>query len=258
MGRKYLFIILISLLGLAIYIVPFISMKGSILDPNAGFLSWGLIATVFVSFSVLGLFLEFERAATGAKEIALVAMLGTISALSRLPFASLMNFQPCTFFIICSGYVFGPMAGFMTASMTALVSNMFLGHGPWTPYQMFTWGLVGITAGWLRGLRLTGRKEIIVLAVFGFIWGWLYGVIINVWFWAFFVQPHTIVTYLLTLLNAVIWDGSHAVANAFFVSIFGARVIRTLDRFKKRFYWKTGGVMADVTVPSSQTNANSN
>ncbi len=252
MGRKYYFIILIILLGLGIYIAPFISLKGSILDPNTGFLSWGLITTAFVCLSVLGFYLEFERAATGAKEIALVAMLGTISALSRLPFASLMNFQPCTFFIICAGYVFGPMAGFMTASLTALVSNMFLGQGPWTAYQIFTWGLVGITAGWLRGLRLTGRREIIVLAVFGFIWGWLYGVIINLWFWAFFVQPLTWVTYLLTLLNAVIWDGSHAVANVLFVSVFGSRVIRTLERFQKRFYWKNAGMItgAAATVRS--------
>ncbi len=252
MQRKYYFLVLILLLGLVIYAAPFMSLKGSLIDPNTGFLSWALIATVFLGLSLLGFFLEFERAATGAKEIALVAMLGTISALSRLPFAALMNFQPCTFFIICTGYVFGPMAGFMTAAQTALISNMFMGQGPWTVYQMFTWGLVGVTAGWLRGLRLHGRTEIIVLVVFGFIWGWLYGVIINLWFWVYFVQPLTLVTYLLTLLNAVIWDGSHAVANALFLWIFGARVIRILERFKKRFYWKAEAAMTTPAPGSAR------
>lgn len=236
----------ILLLGLLIYVAPLV-FKGSIVDPNAGLVNWALVATVFVSMCVLGFFFEFERAATGAKEIALVSMLGTISALSRLPFAAFLNFQPCTFFIICSGYVFGPLAGFMVASLTALISNFFLGQGPWTPYQMFTWGLVGITAGWLGRVPLTPKARIITLAVFGFIWGYLYGVIINVWFWTYFVYPLTLMTYLFTLLNAVIWDSTHALANTLFMLIFGAKVINILQRFKKRFFWASqnpGPVMA--------------
>jgi energy-coupling factor transport system substrate-specific component len=120
MRRGSFFLVLIILLGAFIYLAP-LYFKGSLLDPNTGVLNWGLVATIFVSLTVLGFFFEFERAATGAKEIALVSMLGTISALSRLPFAALLNFQPCTFFIICSGYVFGPTAGFMVACLTALL-----------------------------------------------------------------------------------------------------------------------------------------
>ncbi|RJR32748.1 MAG: ECF transporter S component [Deltaproteobacteria bacterium] len=236
MRRGCFFLILIMSLGTFIYLAP-LYFKGSLLDPNAGVLNWGLVATIFVSLTILGFFFEFERAAAGAKEIALVSMLGTISALSRLPFAAMMNFQPCTFFIICSGYVFGPVAGFMVACLTALISNLFLGHGPWTPYQMFIWGLVGITAAWLRKLPLSKSTAVVALAAFGFLWGWLYGIIINVWFWTYFVYPLTLKTYLLTLLNAVIWDATHALANVFFVGIFGARVIATMERFKKRFYW---------------------
>jgi energy-coupling factor transport system substrate-specific component len=228
--------VLIFCLGAFIYLAP-LYFKGSIFDPNAGPFNWGLVATIFVGLSVLGFWCEFERTAKGAKEIALVSMLGTISALSRLPFAAMLNFQPCTFFIICSGYVFGPVAGFMVASLTALISNFFLGHGPWTPYQMFTWGLVGITAGWLRKLNLSSKTSIIVLAIFGLFWGWLYGIIINVWFWTSFIFPLTLKTYLYTLANSVIWDATHALANALFIIIFGAKVINILERFKKRFYW---------------------
>ncbi len=230
--------VFIFCLGVFIYLAP-LYFKGSILDPNTGPFNWGLVATIFVGLCVLGFWYEFERTAKGAKEIVLVSMLGTISALSRLPFAAMLNFQPCTFFIICSGYVFGPVAGFMVASLTALISNFFLGHGPWTPYQMFTWGLVGITVGWLRKLNLSPKTGIIVLAAFGFFWGWLYGIIINVWFWTSFVFPLTLKTYLYTLANAIIWDATHALANALFIIIFGAKVINILERFKKRFSWDT-------------------
>jgi energy-coupling factor transport system substrate-specific component len=241
MRRGHFFFFIILFLGTFIYLAP-LYLKSNPLDPNAGIVNWGLVATLFVSIAILGFFFEFERAATGAKEIALVSMLGAISALSRLPFAAMMNFQPCTFFIICSGYVFGPVAGFMVACLTALISNLFLGQGPWTPYQMFTWGLVGMSAAWLRKFPLSSpRVKIIVLTSFGFLWGWLYGVIINIWFWTHFVYPLTLKTYILTLLNAVVWDATHALANVFFVGLFGFKVIKILERFKKRFYWQAEG-----------------
>jgi len=232
---RYIYLVIVLCLGIFIISVPFWG-KGSFLDPNLGVFNWGLAATVFVSLAVLGFFQEFESAAAGAKEIALVSMLGTISALSRLPFAAMMGFQPCGLFIICAGYVFGPMAGFMVGCLTILISNLFLGHGPWTPYQMFSWGLVGVTAAWLRRCDLL-RGKVAVLVVFGFVWGYLYGLIMNIWFWTNFVYPLTLKTYLLTLLNAVVWDGTRALANAFFVGFFGARVIGVLERFKKRFSW---------------------
>jgi energy-coupling factor transport system substrate-specific component len=245
--RSPLFIAGIVIVGIGIFAAPFI-WKGSLLDPNAGFLNWALIATVFVGLCVLGFFCEFERAAAGAKEIALVSMLGTISALSRVPFAVMLGFQPCGLFVVCTGYVFGPMAGFMVGCLTILISNLFLGQGPWTPYQMFSWGLVGITAAGLSRIpHLRGR--IFVLVVFGFVWGYLYGFIMNIWFWTYFVYPLTLKTYLFALLNAVIWDATHALANLFFVLVFGAKVIGILERFKKRFFWTA------VELPSDKGKA---
>ncbi|HAG08969.1 MAG TPA: ECF transporter S component [Desulfotomaculum sp.] len=234
---RYLYLSIVFCLGIFIFSVPFWG-KGSILDPNTGVLNWGLVATVFVSLAVLGFFQGFESTAKGAKEIALISMLGTVSALSRLPFAAMMGFQPCGLFIICTGYVFGPLAGFMTACLTILISNIFLGHGPWTPYQMFSWGLVGVTAAWLKKFPFR-RERYVALVLFGVIWGYLYGAIMNVWFWTYFVYPLTLKTYLFTEFNAAVWDSSRALANGVFLGFFGAKVIRVLERFKKRFYWNT-------------------
>jgi energy-coupling factor transport system substrate-specific component len=237
MRKSYIFLALILCLGVYCYIAP-LQFRGGFLDPNVGLLNWGLITLTFFALTILAFFFEFETAATGAKQIVLVSMLGTISALSRLPFAALMNFQPCTFFIICSGYVFGPIAGFMVAALTALISNLFLGHGPWTVYQIFTWGLVGVSAGYLRRIPVrSDRARITLLVLFGIAWGFLYSVIINIWFWAAFIYPLTLKTYLLTLLNAVWWATSHAAANAFFLWLFGTKTIAIMERFKKRFFW---------------------
>ena len=237
MKKSYIFLALIIFLGIYCYIAP-LKFRGSFLDPNVGLLNWGLITLIFFVLTILAFLFEFETTATSAKQIVLVSMLGTISALSRLPFAALMNFQPCTFFIICSGYVFGPVAGFMVAALTTLISNLFLGHGPWTVYQIFTWGLVGVSAGYLRRVPVrSDQARIILLLVFGAVWGMLYGVIINIWFWTYFVYPLTLKTYLLTLLNAVWWDLSHSLANVVFLWFFGTKTIAIMERFKKRFFW---------------------
>lgn len=75
-----------------------------------------------------------------AREIVMIAVLATIAAVSRVPFAPLPSVQPTSFVVIVAALVLGPEAGFMIGSTAALVSNFFLGQGPWTPWQMFCWG----------------------------------------------------------------------------------------------------------------------
>jgi len=199
--------------------------------PDADLLNWGILAAVLAALACLALFFEFESAATSSKEIALVAMLGTISAVLRVPFAAIPNVQPCTYIIICSGYVFGPIAGFAVGAMTALVSNFFLGHGPWTLYQMIAWGLAGLSAGYLRKLKLNTA----VLIVIGVVWGYLYGLITNIWYWTAFIYPLTLKTFLVTELNTVWFDTLHAAGNAVFLGMLGTKTIAILRRFKERF-----------------------
>lgn len=98
----------------------------------------------------------------------------------------------------------------------------------------------GLTAAGSPAAEEEERVAVAVLIGFGFIWGYLYGAIMNVWFWTYFVYPITLKTYLLTEINALVWDGTRALANAFFLEFFGARVIGVLERFKKRFFWKVG------------------
>ena len=40
----------------------------------------------------------------------------------------------------------------MVGALAALASNFFFGQGPWTPWQMYAWGLVGYGAGLLAKL----------------------------------------------------------------------------------------------------------
>jgi energy-coupling factor transport system substrate-specific component len=226
--KSYLCLASAVALGAAAFLLPvlFPAISGS-------GLSWGLLATVMVILVILAFAFAFEASAVSSREIALVAMLGTLSAVARIPFAAIPSVQPCTFFIICSGYVFGPLSGFMVGAVTALVSNFFLGQGPWTPYQMFAWGLVGILAAVLRKLH----AGIVILVVLGLVCGYLYGWIMNTWYWLSFSYPLTIRTFLIYQGSSLWFDTLHALSNGVLLGIFGRKIIHILERFEKRFHW---------------------
>ncbi len=226
MRKSYFFLALILVTGIAAFVAPLFPRA-----PMEFFLNWGVTATTVVILAILAFFFEFEATAMSSKEIALIAMLGTISAVSRVPFAMIPSVQPCTYIIICSGYVFGPVAGFMVGAITALVSNFFLGQGPWTLYQMFAWGLAGVSAAYLRRFD-PGKTSLII---FGAIWGYLYGWIMNTWFWASFIYPLTFRTFLTYQLTSIWFDTFHALGNAVFLGAFGTKTISILQRFKMRF-----------------------
>ncbi len=231
--KSYIFLALAAVVGVATFVIPAFPSS-----PLNSLMNWGLLATIIAVLAIAAFFFEFEAAALSSKEVALVAMLGTLSAVSRVPFAAVPGVQPCTFFVICSGYVFGPVAGFMVGAVTALVSNFFLGHGPWTIYQMMAWGLVGLSAACLRRLNLHGTALAVCLIAFGILWGFLFGWIMNVWYWASFIYPLTWKTFLTYQLTSVWFDAFHAMGNAILLGIFGLKTIAVLDRFRKRFSWK--------------------
>jgi energy-coupling factor transport system substrate-specific component len=226
--KSYICLLLVLLVGVAALAAPAI-----IKDFDSGVLNWGILVTLMVVLVILAFFFEFESAAMGSKEIALIAMLGTISAAARIPFAAIPSVQPCTFIIICSGYVFGPLAGFMVGAVTALVSNLILGQGPWTPYQMLAWGLAGVSAALMRRFK----PSLIWLVPFGILWGYLYGWIMNSWYWVAFAYPLSLRTFLFYQSTSLWFDTFHAIGNVIFLGVFGLKTITILSRFKKRFSW---------------------
>lgn len=227
MRKSYivLSLVLIAGIGFAVCSVLFPSLSALV--------NWGLMAVLLAVLVILAFFLKFESVGLGSKEIALVAMLATISAVLRIPFAAIPSFQPCTFLIICSGYVFGPIAGFMVGAMTPLISNFFLGQGPWTLYQMLAWGLIGYGAAYLRRFNLD-RKGLIIVGVIS---GLAFGFLTNIYFWLYFIYPLTLRTLVLAQLSGLWFDISHAIGNAIFLGLFGTRTIAILERYKKRFSW---------------------
>lgn len=194
--------------------------------------NWALLSVVIMALALLAFFRRFETTGATAKEIALIATLASLAAISRIPFAVLPGVQPTTFMVMLAGYVFGPQTGFMVGAIAALVSNFFLGQGPWTPWQMFGWGLCGLSAG-----LLAGRQKEFSLGIFAFLaglWGYLFGWIMNVWHWVAFYYPLTLETFIAAYLASFAFDTFHAVGNVVFAVLLGKSFYQILSRFKKK------------------------
>lgn len=169
-----------------------------------------------------------------SREIAAVASLGALSAAGRVAFAPVPSVQPSTVLVIVSGWVLGPSAGFVVGASTALVSNVFLGQGPWTVWQMVSWALIGVVAGWLGKLptKRPVRRIVALSVVSGFVFGW----VMDAWFWLSFVYPHTVGTLLLAVGTGLGFDAMHAAGNAVFAVLFAGRAVELLTQFKARMH----------------------
>ena len=194
--------------------------------------NWALFSVIILGLAMVAFFWRFERSWAGSKEIALIATMATLAAVSRVPFAAIMSFQPTTFIVMISGYVFGPQTGFVTGAVAALVSNFFLGQGPWTPWQMFCWGMCGVAAGLLAGR--SREFKAVPFTLLGGICGYLFGWTMNIWHWVGFIYPLTLKTFMATYIASFPFDTIHAAGNIIFAVIFGRTFYDILVRFKKR------------------------
>ncbi|SHJ98079.1 energy-coupling factor transport system substrate-specific component [Clostridium amylolyticum] len=193
----------------------------------------------FTILSTFGIFLllffsyfYFEKSMLGTKEIAIIATLSAFIAVSRMVFAPLPNVKPVTFLVALSGYVFGPFEGFIIGSSSAFISNIFFGQGPWTPWQMFSWGLIGAISGFWgkKNSDVSALKFSIVCFFYGFMFDW----IMNLWFVLGFVKPITFESVAFAYVSGLTFDILHGGGSFIFSIIFYDSFLKVLNRYKKR------------------------
>lgn len=218
------FALLVTLVGLAPVEAPWLTFLLS-----STFILYFL--TAIIMLILVGVFISFEEGKATAYEVAIIAMLSAASIALRVAFAALPQVQPSTFIILASGVVYGSRAGFMVGALTPLVSNFFLGHGLWTPFQMFAWGAAGASAGLVaRAWPDISRNGLVVL---GIVWGFLFGWITNL-SQLFFVPPTW--QSVITIYALSFWfEVAHATANAVVAWVFAVEVLWVLRRYRRRF-----------------------
>src|SRR5919198_5717660 len=195
-------------------------------DRGNGGLSLLLIAVALLALGVAWL----ESGPDSAKEIALIATLGGAAAAGRVLFAAIPGVQPVTVIAVCAGAALGARAGIAVGGVAALVSNLFLGQGVWTPWQMLAWGACG-GAGALAAPLLRRR---IALAAMTFVLGLAFSSFMDVWNWLTFYDQHTWSTLLATNARGLPFDLAHAIGNVVMALVAGPELLALLDRYGRR------------------------
>lgn len=159
------------------------------------------------------------------RTVALAATMGTLAALSRVPFAAVPSLQPASALVVLAGATLGAPVGALAGVLVPLVSNAFLGHGPWTLFQAIGWGAMGAGAALLRGRATRAR-----LAVYGALAGLAFGVLMDGWVWLAGVRPLAWHTLVPVLAKGLPFNLVHAGGNAVILWVAGPRLITLLRR----------------------------
>ncbi len=217
----------VTILLLAV-LIPAVVVFGAVVFREK-FYAW--VALSVAVLSCLPLFYAFERRESTAKELMVLAVLIALSVIGRIVFVALPGFKPVTAVTIIVAVSFGGEAGFVVGSLSAVVSNFYFGQGPWTPFQMFAWGILGLIAGLCRGIL---KKHIVWLCIYGALAGILYSVTMDVWtvLWAegTFVPKE----YAAAVIAALPLTAEYAVSNVVFLLLLAGPVGKKLERIKKK------------------------
>ena len=204
-----------------------------VLSTLSGDKNYALLSVIFMIVAMVPFFLRFEKRRPEARELVVIAVMAAIAALGRVAFAPIPNFKPTSAIIIITAMAFGPEAGFLTGATAAVASNLFFGQGPWTPWQMFCWGMIGFVAGILKNAGFLKGK--FSLSIYGLVSGFAFGWVMNLWFIIGFINPITWQAIVAAYISSFWFDFTHALSTLIFLLVLAKPWLKKLDRIKVKF-----------------------
>jgi energy-coupling factor transport system substrate-specific component len=173
----------------------------------------------------------FESGPDSAREVAVVATLAGAAAAGRVLFAPVPGVQPVTVIVVVAGAALGLRAGIAVGALAAFVSNLFLGQGLWTPWQMLGWAACGAAGAGLAPLLRHRMPLAVVCGALGF----AFSALMDIWTWLSF-YPHTVTGLTLAVGKGLWFDAAHAVGNVVIALAAGPELRRMLERFARRLH----------------------
>jgi energy-coupling factor transport system substrate-specific component len=202
-------------------------------------MDWRVVTFVLLGLVLAGGFAWYERSRPPSRVVALVAALAALAVAGRLAFAAIPNVQATTDIVLIAGYALGAGPGFAVGALGALISNLWLGQGPWTPWEMAGWGLVGLGGAALAAL--TGRRlGRIRLALACALAGLAYGALLDYSVMATAGGPQTLARYLAIAARGVPFNFAHAAGNFALALAAGPALVAIVSRYRTRleFSWR--------------------
>ncbi len=213
-------------------IIPLTILSGMHLLDDHRYL---LISIIVLAEAYMPMLPAFFRHQLRARELVLLAVLSSLAAAGRLAFAAFPGFKPMLAMVILSAVAFGSETGFCVGSLAMLVSNLFYGQGPWTPWQMLAMGLCGFFSGILSAAGLIGSSRI-ALCLLGAAEAFLiYGGIMNPAAVLIFQSQPTWEIILSAYAAAIPSDLIHACATVIFLWLLSGPLLEKLERIRIKY-----------------------
>lgn len=196
------------------------------------------IALCMIGLSGIPFLMVFEERRPQAREILLIAVMSAIAVAGRMAFFMLPQFKPVTAIVIITGVALGGEAGFLTGAMAGFVSNFFFGQGPWTPWQMFAFGIIGFLAGILfhRKKKISQFWYKVTLCIYGggatFL---IYGLLMDC---ASVIMASEHISWqavFASVLTGIPFNAIHAVSTVIFLFLLAVPMGKKLERMKKKY-----------------------
>jgi energy-coupling factor transport system substrate-specific component len=243
--RTTITLLLASVVGILAFTWPLILRPGSLIEHDAA--APVLLGAVVLSVMLI-VIVELGGGGVDARTVALLGLLAAIGAVLRPLSAGSAGIELVFLFIVLGGRVFGPGFGFALGATTLFVSAVLTGGiGPWLPFQMLAASWFGMGAG-LLPWRLRGGWELVMLAGYAAVGGFLYGQAMNLSFWPFAIGPDTALSFVagapltenlqrfivFSLATSLGWDLLRAIALTVGIAILGTPVLKALRRSARK------------------------
>ena len=197
-------------------------------------MTWQLSSYALLALVIATGFAWYERRKPPARVVGLVAVLAALAVVGRLAFAAVPNVKPTTDIVLFAGYALGGVPGFAVGAISAVASNVFLGQGPWTAWQMAAWGGVGVGGALLAWLARGRELSRVELAIACGVAGLAFGAFMDVYQWSFAARQD-LPTYLAIASTSLPYNLAHAIGNVVFCLLIGPVFVRSLRRYRRRF-----------------------
>ena len=193
------------------------------------------ISILIIIYTMVPFFMMFEKRKPKARELIIISTMAAIAVVGRMAFFWLPQFKPVVAIVIITGVCFGGEAGFLTGAVAGFVSNMFFGQGPWTPWQMFSFGIIGFIAGIIfKKGRLKSNR--IFLCIFGGLSTFIiYGGIMNLCALIMVMPRFTLRALISEYAMGIPFDLIHAFSTVVFLLFISKPMIEKLERIKIKY-----------------------
>ncbi|MEA3552649.1 ATP-binding cassette domain-containing protein [Pseudarthrobacter sp. C1] len=204
-------------------------------------------ALAIAPLAAVAIVVSLDGSVRSAHTVALLGVLAAVGTAVRVASTGVGGVEAVFILLILAGRAFGARFGMLLGAATiALSSALWGGIGPWTPFQIFACAWVGAGAG-LLPRRVRGRAELWMLAGYGVVASYLFGLLTNLWFWPFAVGAGTGISYvpgaplgtnlssflLYSLVTSTAgWDTLRAVTTVIGIAVVGRAILAALRRVK--------------------------